>query len=349
MSGNIGAWYRGAAIGKDEERLTHRRTASVTLAASIEKMAARDVAGVAAYGLGILTGSGAPSPYAATIIERMQGPQPSLSEEDAAAEGDARICTLAAIEKMIEDRAAKPNRLMRKEPAIVAAEAIVCATRMRVVSAGSNLAGKLGELISSAETLLTQLDAGRRTRRVVKPTLTTLKGAADLEGVKAEAAKAIEGIWLDSHLDREELQALWWVFSGFSPTLLQGYETLTKAKAAVASGIDLAGLLEWPGTKAFAELATRASGANLHAPDAAPENGALSALTDDDLTPLTHGSSTDEFPDLNVLIPLTAASFVRSTGADSSNALAGMRQDLSYADLARQSFAECSLLTVVRG
>ena len=349
MSGNIGAWYRGAAIGNDEERLTHRRSASVALAAAIEKMPPRDVAGVAAYGLGILTGSGASSPFSAAVIETMQGPQPSLSADDAEIENDARICTLAAIEKMIADRTAKSSRLTRKEPAIVAAEAIVCAARMREVSAGSDLATKLGELIAAAEALLAQIDEARRSRRAAKPALTALKAATDLEVLKTEAAKAIEVVWTDSHLDREELQALWWVFSGFSPTLLEGYEAMTKAKAAVVSGADLAGLLEWPGTKAFAELATRASGAMLHAPVEVSADGILAALTEDELAPLTRGAASSDYPDLDVLLPLTAAAFAAKAGGDSTNALAGLRKNLTHADLARQSFAECSLLRVVRG
>jgi hypothetical protein len=352
MSTNIRAWYRGAAIGDSDERLSQRRSAAAELASQLEGTAAKEVAKTVAFGLGILTGSAGSSEASETVIEIMQNSQPSLDPEDPATLGDARLCTLASIETLIAERSARAARLARREPAVVAGEAIVAALRFRQAAVGEKLAEQLSTLAATAEALLDKLDLGRRTRRTeLKPPLTRLRSAADVTAIRDEAVRAMENIWNDSLLDREELQALWWAFGGFSPTLSASYSSMTPLRAALAAGVDLASLIQWPGTRAFSELATRPSGLRLA--EVALGDGAngnvLDASSAADFDALI-GAAREGYEDqLAILMPLTASAIERAAGGDGKAPLAGLKADISLRDLARQAFAEASLWKVLSG
>ncbi|GGD76839.1 GTPase-associated system all-helical protein GASH [Croceicoccus mobilis] len=338
MIEDIAGWYRTGPENMSDERLAQRREAASSLADQVSSWTTIEQLELCAFGLGhVLPVQVLPS-VAEKVRQTMVEAQPSFNPSSDAAMGDARICALVAIEAAIVARSGRDIRLQRKEPAILLAAALLAGTGLRETSLGSGSAGKILALLESAQSLLAATDAKRRERRIASPPdVSKLRGATDVPSLATQAAKAVQHIWEDSLLDREELQVLWWTTSRFSMSKSSRYSEMERATAALMSGRDLASLVDWPATPAFSELAA----AMVHEGDDDPTGmDLLATFTRDDWASLPEFDGET----LRPLLPLHSTAAERREGSDADNMPSGLRKNFGLRDVARQSFAESALL-----
>jgi hypothetical protein len=112
-------------------------------------------------------------------------------------------------------------------------------------------------LLESAEQVLNTFDARRRERKG-SPSNHFAEAAADQTAdwrkVVGEALRELEE---DASKDREELEALWWVFGEYSYKLMKSYADLNPASASVTAGVELAEIVNPPATLGMTALASR--------------------------------------------------------------------------------------------
>lgn len=262
MLSQIGEWYQTTDLKNNDERLAQRRRAAETLIAAWEKAPpALQIVDVVCLGLeAALEARTGENPALEQVFDAISQEQPTFDRTQGATTIDARLCVLMALGELMHRRLGKADTLRKKEPALAAAQAIACALRYRMPTIGAFLDDKLQTLLETSERLLAKLDQARRARRA-NPTaalanvaFTSESGLVDLKKVVGEA---LEQLATNAALDREELQALWWVFGGYSLSQAKLFKTLDPATAALMAGVELSEIVAWPGTLGVGVLAAR--------------------------------------------------------------------------------------------
>lgn len=261
MLSQTGEWYKTTAIQDNDERLAQRRRAAETLVASWEKAAAPQIIDVVCLGLeAALPVRGENSPALGSVLDAIAHEQPTFDRALGASAIDPRLCVLVGLSEFLHRRMAKPEALRKKESALIAAQALTCALRYRLVTAGGFLDEKVQSLLDVAEALLVKLDQGRRVRRVdpaAAMASVVLSGEAAWANLKKAVLDSLNLMTANAALDREELQALWWVFGGYSISQQRPFAQLPPATAALTAGVELSSLIAWPGTMGTGVLAAR--------------------------------------------------------------------------------------------
>jgi hypothetical protein len=67
----------------------------------------------------------------------------------------------------------------------------------------------------------------------------------------------LASLTVNSALDREELQALWWTIGGYSNTEEKPFKALDPATAGLIAGLELSEIVTGPGTRGLGKLASR--------------------------------------------------------------------------------------------
>lgn len=348
MLADIGQWFKTTAIESNDEKLAQRRAAADALATAWEKAPGVQVVDAVSLGLEVSSARGAEKAAMASVLDAMATAQPSLDRDAAAANMEPRLCAIVAVGEMIARRAAKNVAWQRKEPAVVAAEAVASGMRFQTPVAGPYLEQRLAALLASAELLLDKGDQARRTRRADIPALiAAVNSSTELEPLRKATKAALETLWFDVQLDREELEALWWVFGGYSISSHRAFASLSPADAALLAGLELAQIATRPSSLGIAALASRVT--SLSSGDSAGGIGKFLSTVEANIwsaiSPSGKGAElVHKAPNVFPLCTIALAGGPNGGGNASS-----MREDLTKSQLAIQAFTEHSLLSALDG
>ncbi len=338
MFQQIGEWYSTTALKTDDQKLTARKVAGEALITAWNKAQFPELLQAVAYGLELLQPLVQTSnPAGALVCAAIVDAQPSFAVETEGPTLDPRLCALVALSEYLNRRLNKAAAWRRLEREVVMAEAIVSALRFRELTAGDFLNQRLNGLYAMAANLLDRMDESRRVRRSnPQAALAALKTKTDVAGIRDAMVEALQTVSSDVELDREELQALWWVFGGVSRKG-ERFKLMSPGTAAITAGFDLANITRWPGTIGIGALAARAC-----ATDAAFEIETLPADTAGQLLPAGKRAIVRGSPSLFPLLVLVADR--ADSGEPSSSS---MRAGLLVGDAAQQAYGEFSLLGIL--
>lgn len=124
--------------------------------------------------------------------------------------------------------------------AVLAALALRAALSLRPAATEAHIKWMLDTLLNASDDVLQA--AARLRRQPATPALQKLAGtkesaaAADLASLRSALQEAID----QAAIDREEIEALWWMFAAYSETEKKPLAALQPAAAAFSSGIELA-------------------------------------------------------------------------------------------------------------
>ncbi len=339
MFQQIGDWYGATGLKGDDVRLQARRAAGETLISGWAKASLPDLVSFVAYGLAALGDLPTEQDSVGNAVcEAIVNAQPSFDVESEANTLDPRLCVLVALGEFLARRLSRSATWKRVEREVVVAEALVTSLRYRDLTSGAFLNQRVIKLYGIAVALLDKMDESRRQRRG-DPTLgfASLKTQTDLAAIRDALISSIQTLTHDVLLDREEVQALWWVFGGYSTTQKVAFARLEPAAAALVSGAELANMVRWPGTTAMGALAARlVPDGGTFAIEALSPGVAKSIVENDDVAMVR------AFPSV---FPLLSAAADR---IQEKAATVSLRTALEPAEVAQQSFSEFSLLGALR-
>jgi hypothetical protein len=260
MLQNVGDWYSVTDLKTDDAKLIARRTAGAALVETWGKASVRvsDLLDASAYALELADTVVADNPIGAAVCAEISNAQPSFDIEKERDGQDPRICAAMALSELLAQRAARSSNWRRTEREVLIAEAFMSALRFRQMDAGKFLQERLQRIYDQAASLLRVMDASRRLRRGEPASLIqSARAITDVASIQKLLTTAFETVFRDVELDREELQALWWVFGGVSIVDGKPFSELSPTEAAVCAGSELAGITNWPGTSPTSALAAR--------------------------------------------------------------------------------------------
>jgi hypothetical protein len=116
----------------------------------------------------------------------------------------------------------------------------------------------MSSLLKNAEAILDVADERRRIRKDL-PSERFKNSLAEEGATLSTAGEAIDLLYSEMLKDREEIQALWWVFGGYSHLKKSAFQDLSASNAAVLAGCELAKIIRAPATFALSSLCSRAT------------------------------------------------------------------------------------------
>jgi hypothetical protein len=344
MLSQVGEWYSSTSLKADDQKLIARRSAAEALAVQWSKppTTAADLLNAVAYGLEVLSPIGPSANTAGAIVgAAITKEQPSFAPETDGGTLDPRLCALVALSELLSRRLARPGGWRRREFEVVAAEAIVAGCRFRQFQTGAFLSQRVTNVYALSASLLDKMDESRRQRRG-DPTslLNGLKTKTDVASVRDDLAAALTLLFADVQLDREEVQALWWVFGGVSQNTPVRFSELSPSEAATRAGLELASITHWPGTLGMAALAARVAAM----PAGAEQPFDRASVSPESRSAVLASPRADQVRRWPAIFPLLAT-LVDGPGAQDGTAI--LKSDLTVSEAAMQMFTECSLLGIV--
>jgi len=348
MLSETGQWFKTTEIETDDAKLALRRQAAGEILTAWEKAAPSTIVKAVSLGLEAL------KPIEETdnrvlpaIMDAITNAQPSVERDHVERSLEPRLLALMTIGEMLGRRLGRDDNWRRNEPAVIAAECLASALRYAAKTGNGFLVGRIQGLLASADALLSKMDGSRRNRTPkMSEKVAAIRAGGDLPSAKAAIADALEQMLHDQNLDREELQALWWVFGGYSLLGDDAFAALPDATAALFAGAELASIVHWPGTSAMSALAQRI----IRKPKERAGDGLIAALAAIDAASwgkAVPASAKDMLVATPALFPVTSVAFVDAD--DRLNSLSALKSTLSPADLAAQVFMERSLQRSVDG
>lgn len=343
MLNEIAEWYRTTELRDNDERLIQRRQAADQLVGALEKASSSQIVDAVCLGLEVAHEErGDQNRFLTVVLDAIVDAQPSFDRVRGATSLEARLCILAAVSELLSRRLSKTEALRRKEPAMAASLAICCALRHRDSATGHFLEERLADLLAMAEKMLMRFDRARRGRTAVGDLKKAELPDGDIGALRDAAATAIAALESNAQLDREELQALWWVFGQYSTTMNKPFAALNGKTAGLVAGFELSQIVAGPATVGMAALAARnaRAAANSAINDSMSEIDAQawSQCIDASEQPLIAGRGA-VFPFLT-----TAATDGHKTPASSL-----VRSTTAADEIASQVFSERSLLRLLGG
>lgn len=342
----IGDWYKLVGVAADDARLLKRRSAASRLSTSLTSAKPSVVQDFVGFALEAIGAAGnAENPTSNAVVAQILEDEPSFERDGGSSRLDTRICAAVALGEFLSGSGA----VRRKSGAAVAASALCSALRHR--QAAADYAQKCaGQLLDLAESVLDGVDERRRQRKDTALSKFE-KSVAEPESDLLEAVRSTLSIMNEEMLkDREELQALWWLFGGYSHRESKPFAQLPRGTAAIVAGVELAEILEAPATQGMASLAGRAARAATGATEIVSLKELAASLAPGDWAYLTQGGVAAQIVSANpVLFPITALANRFKVGRDITAALAepgsldGSTM-ISSVDLAAQVFSERLLL-----
>lgn len=335
MLNEIASWYKATTLEDNDERLGQRRRAAEALLGQWRAGVAPGQA-VDLVCLGLEAASqnrSAHHPELGAVVDAVCLGQPSRDRDEAARAVDTRICILMALSELIQT-VGEINQTIWDSPALFVAQALTCALRHRKPTTGAFLEDRLNVLLRRAEDLLNRIDVYRRARKDVPVELPEPDGEEFAETI----SQSLSTLRANAELDREELQALWWVFGGYSLKARAYFGELPAERAAWFAGLELSEIVQGYGALGLAVLAARAASV---AQETGEGSGLFSSILPEDWA---HGVDEKEAP---LLANREAVFPVLSTSRRTDHSLPPgtmITQALSSRMLAIQVFGELSLL-----
>lgn len=351
MLAHTGDWYRLISVELQDEFLKKRRAAAAHIAAELNSRKPDELLSFVDFAFEAI--GGPESRGAATldfVLQKIIEEEPSALSAEVGSTLDPRICAAIALGEYLATVASTQKA---KSTQLIAAHVVVSLLRYQPNQEGDYVQRRREALLQAAEQVLERGDVQRRRRRD-SATLRFHK-SLDEENVDWKAAlKAFSsGIQEEMLKDREELQALWWVFGNYSYSVAAPFSTLHAGSAALLAAHELNEIVKSPATASFCALAARVANTARGAQEASTLAELLRPVTSTvwDLIAPT-GALAEKVrrnPSLFPILSLTLKdSKDPSQGGGSTNHLS-IRADTSFtaAALAGQVFTERALLTLL--
>lgn len=253
MLTEIGDWYRIIDPVLSDERLSQRKETATALADSWQDADRGTLLAIVSLVVELASPNKNLSNRALTpTIDAIILNQPSFDRRSDIAANDIRICAAIALGEILH-RA--KLRTESRTIGIKAAACVVASFRFRQWTCSRAVSDQLQVLLSAAQEVL-RIGDTRRRRRAKEPLLDISDVPADFSKAKEEYEAALLVLEEEILKDREELQALWWLFGGYSMLRSEKYSDV-KVGSGLLAGHELATILSPPPTVGMAALAAR--------------------------------------------------------------------------------------------
>ena len=350
MEVTVGDWYRLTNPFPDDARLIKRRDAAGRLGAKLTTARPQDALDFAALALEAV---GLPCCGENAALQRVLAEilidEPGLDARRAGTTLDPRICSAVALDGFIRT---DPRTVRRWSTATLVATAIACALRNRPITAGAIAAELAGSLLGAAEGILDGMDERRRTRahRITSRIEDVDATAPDaVEKLKAQMAQMAS----DQARDREELQALWWIFGGRSVRTRRLFREFKPGTVALLAGVEMAEIVAPPPTAGMAALASRAASSAANDGQRMRLVDLLAQATPEAWEALRTATGAEPVRRNPAMFPISSVAFALAAGQElqaASRVIGTFEGDAEFAheDLAAQVFSECALAAGTR-
>jgi hypothetical protein len=337
----------------NDARLVMRREAAKTLVAKLPQMRPDEIISIVSVALCAPLGRTSVGVRGLSVVlEAMEATQPSLERETIARTMDPSIFSGIVIREFLH---AHRKGGKRDGNQAVAAGAIVAALRNLNLASGAQPAEMCAKLLEGADVVLTDIDESRRDRqdtafpKFERATAQLAPGADPLAAVKA----VVKGLHDEMLKDREELQALWWSFGGYSLKARKLFAELNSTTAAILAGVELASIVRPPASVGMAALVHRSTLAAEPEDKASKVIDLLGSATSTAWESLvTSGTQADLIRAHPTVFPVSAVAARHAEGRTIAEAIQDVGWlsepvELKPTALANQVFAERALLTAV--
>ncbi|XIA63662.1 GTPase-associated system all-helical protein GASH [Bradyrhizobium sp. TZ2] len=253
MLSEIGDWYRIIDPVLNDDRLSQRKETASALADSWQDADQGTLLAIVSLVNELTSANKNLSNRAlAPTIDAIILNQPSFDRKADIAANDIRICAAVALSEILHRAKLQTGS---GTTVVKAAACVVSSLRFRNWSCPRAVSDQLQLLLSAAQELLRHADMRRR-RRAKEPLLELDEVPADFSKAKEEYEAAFAVLEEEILKDREELQALWWLFGGYSVLRSEKYSDI-KIGVGLLAGHELSTILSPPPTVGMAALAAR--------------------------------------------------------------------------------------------
>jgi hypothetical protein len=349
MLQTIGDWYRIIDLNIADDFLEKRRLAASSLADEWTKATPDTVAEIVSYACDLFSADRkAPSPLYDEIVKAIQQAQPSFDTHTKTVTADVRICCAVALNELMYRQ--RSTRRPVGRTSLRAASCIISALRWRSTTSGIQIAACRSSLLDNAEAVLDAVDDRRRTRRDL-PLEEFQRSLADENANLGTVGKIFDQIFTEMVKDREELQALWWVFGGYSNLMRVPFGSMNPSTAALLSGLELSTIIKAPATYSLASLSGRAVCATPNADTHSPINSFFESVTGEAWQQMTLSARTEAVVRRHpIIFPLSYISVRHCVDGSKLDEIIktlpdwGTMEAVKPAEMAMQFFAERILL-----
>lgn len=349
MLSATGDWYRLITVSLNDEHLKNRRASASRL---VERLKTLKPGALLAFVSFALQAVGSPRksvPELEVVLSAMLEDEPSLDRTTISETRDPAICAAIAVGEFLNLSLTPPKQ---RHNQICAALAVISAVQLRPGQSGQYVDGRITGLLTAAEAILHTADTRRRDRKDTAVGRFNKNTEASATGdLLAQVRAVIGGLHEEMLKDREELQALWWVFGQYSPTINRYYKDMGSGTAGALAGLELGQIVSSPATRGFSALAERVAGAAPHAGEKVQLLELLQALEPVTWAALRPTASSAEVVKSNqTLFPILSLAVELEGKGDlsafvGSEAIVPLTHTLSAKGLATQVYTERSLLS----
>lgn len=256
MLRTIGEWYKLIDLELTDELLGKRRTAASALADDWTKLSADYAFDVVAFSVDLFSSDRKlQNSVRDDVLNAVRAAHPSFAAQSATADADLKVCCAVALNELFVRQAERKSVL---KSCVLPASCTAAALRWRSTRSGVHVSLCMGSLLKNAEAILDAADERRRVRKDL-PTDKFKNSLAEDGANLSSAGDAIDLLYSEMLKDREEIQALWWVFGGYSHLKKSAFQDLSASNAAVLAGCELAQIIKAPATFALSSLCARAT------------------------------------------------------------------------------------------
>jgi hypothetical protein len=252
----IGEWYKLIDLDLTDDLLEKRRIAASALATDWTKLSADSAFEVVAFSIDIFSSDRKlKNSIRDDVLNAVRSAHPSFEPQSVTADADLKVCSAVALNELFVRQIERKSVL---KSCVLPASCTASALRWRSTKSGLHVSQCMGSLLKSAEAILDTTDERRRLRKDLPSE--KFKTSLAEEGTNlSNAGEAIDLLYSEMLKDREEIQALWWVFGGYSHLKKSAFQDLDESNAAVLAGCELAQIIKAPATFALASLCARAT------------------------------------------------------------------------------------------
>lgn len=351
MLQTIGEWYKLIDLDLQDDLLEKRRVAASTLADEWTKLSSDSALDVVAYAIDIFsTDRKVQNSAREDVLTAVRNAHPSFDAQHATSDADLKTCGAVALNELMSRQADRRNV---SRTIVLPASCAVAALRWRTTRLGVHAANCMSSILRNAEAILDAADERRRVRKDL-PTAKYKSSLAEAGATLVNAGEAIDLLYSEMLKDREEIQALWWVFGGYSHLKSGAFKDLSASNAAILAGCELAQIIRAPATSALAALCARATRAAPSSEEESSIDTILQNVDQDTWKMLDLTTRAESLIRKNALIfPISFAGLrlmeIGITAADVVRAMPdwGTMDRISAQTIAMQLFAERSLLVQI--
>lgn len=256
MLQTIGEWYKLIDLDLNDELLEKRRGAASALVDEWTRLSVDAAIDAVAFALDIFsTDRKLQNGARESVLAAVRNAQPSFDAQQTTAEADLKACCAVGLNEFFA-RQAERRSILRSS--VLPASCTAAALRWRTTKSGVHASKCMNSLLRNAEAILDAADERRRVRKEL-PTDKFKNSLAEETATLSTAGEAIDLLYSEMQKDREEIQALWWVFGGYSHLKKSAFQDLSASDAAIFAGCELAQIIKAPATFALTALCARAT------------------------------------------------------------------------------------------